>query len=59
MSGGRESGRESGSSGSALLSVKQPEKNETCYAFLRRLHWWRFQPHSLLWWGALVQLIGG
>ena len=57
-SGGRESGRESGSSGSSALSVKQPEKNETCYAFLRRLHWWRFQPHSLLWWGALVQLIG-
>ena len=23
-----------------------------------RLYWWRFQPKSLLWWGALVQLVG-
>lgn len=26
--------------------------------FFSRLHWWRYQPKSLLWWGALVQFIG-
>ena len=31
---------------------------ETCGDFLSRLHWWRVQPKSLLWWGALVQLLG-
>jgi len=35
-----------------------PAAGESCAAFLRRLHWWRFQPHSLLWWGALAQLGG-
>ena len=30
----------------------------TCVEFVHSLHWWRFQPHSLLWWGALVQLAG-
>ena len=30
---------------------------ETCLGWLRSLHWWRFQPGSLLWWAALVQLL--
>ena len=34
------------------------ERSETCWQFVRRLHWWRYQPQSLLWWGALAQLVG-
>ena len=30
---------------------------ETCVSWLGSLHWWRFQPGSLLWWAALVQLL--
>mmetsp|Transcript_54031 Transcript_54031/g.124381 ORF Transcript_54031/g.124381 Transcript_54031/m.124381 type:complete len:435 (-) Transcript_54031:379-1683(-) len=30
---------------------------ETWPGWLLSLHWWRFQPNSLLWWGALVQLL--
>ena len=38
--------------------VQRPDDGEACLEFLRRLHWWRFQPSSLLWWGAFVQLVG-
>ena len=35
-----------------------PRDSETCVDFLLRLHWWRYQPHSLLWWAAFIQFIG-
>lgn len=31
---------------------------ETCSAWLSKLYWWRYQPASLLWWAALIQLLG-
>ena len=43
---------------SSLDALSLAEGPATCAAFLASLHWWRFQPHSLLWWGALVQLAG-
>lgn len=47
-----------GGGGLFATSVRHPSAGESCVDFLRRLHWWRFQPRSLLWWGALVQLGG-
>jgi hypothetical protein len=47
-----------GGGGGKPQGVQRPDEGEACLEFLGRLHWWRFQPSSLLWWGAFVQLVG-
>ena len=46
---------------SRLSSKSSPPSSapaDSLLGCLRQLHWFRLQPGSLLWWGALIQLIG-
>ena len=43
---------------SSINNLDAPAVEESFVAFLAKLHWWRYQPKSLLWWGALVQFVG-
>ena len=38
---------------------ESPAPSDSCISWLRSLTWWQAQPASLLWWGVLLQLIGG